>query len=165
MRYDLVHFIHTREFDECLADLPMTDEELGDVQWALQSNPEAGDAIPGTGGVRKLRAAVKGKGKRGGARVIYFYVTARQTVYLLLAYDKSETDDISEGGKRVLRQLAARLGAEWSAGRVWERDRSACWRAFHAGDAPQTAVDRWRRQAPSPTQQERAGNCEPLGVR
>ena len=157
MRYDLVHFIHTREIDECLADLPMTDEELRDVQWILQSNPEAGDAIPGTGGVRKLRAAVKGKGKRGGARVIYFYVTTRQTVYLLLAYDKSETDDISEGGKRVLRQLAARLGVEGSAGRVWERDRPACWQAFHAGGAVLTAVDRWRRQAPSPTQQERAG--------
>jgi hypothetical protein len=67
MRGDLVHFIHTREFDECLVDLPMTDEELRDVQRRLQSNPEAGDAIPGTGGVRELRAAVKGKRKRGGA--------------------------------------------------------------------------------------------------
>jgi hypothetical protein len=165
MRYDLVHFIHTREFDECLADLSMTDEEFRDVQRTLQSNPEAGDAIPGAGGVRKLRAAVKGKGKRGGARVIYFYVTTRQTVYLLLTYDQSETDDISENGKRVLRQLAARLGAEGSAGRVRERDQSAYWQAFQAGGAPQSAVERWRRQAPSPTQQERAGHCGPLGMR
>ena len=97
MRRDLVRFIHTREFDECLADLPMTDEELRNVQWTLQCNPEAGDAIPGTGGVRKLRAAVKGKGKRGGA--------------------------------------------------------------------VQTAVDRWRGQAPTPTQQERAVYRGPLGMR
>ena len=141
----------------------MTDEELRDVQRTLQSDPETGDAIPGTGGVRKLRAAMKGKGKRGGARVIYFYVITRQTVYLLLAYDKSETDDISEGGKRVLRQLAARLGGE-SAGRVRERYRSACWQAFPAGGVVQTTVDGWRRQAPSPTQQERAGYCVPLGM-
>jgi hypothetical protein len=144
MRHDLVHFIHTREFDECLADLPVTDEELRDVQRTLQANPEAGDTIPGTGGVRKLRAAVKGKGKRGGARVIYFYVITRQTVYLLLAYDKSETDNISEDGKRVLRQLAARLGAEGSVGRVRERY--------------------GRRQAPTPTHQERAGYCGTLGM-
>lgn len=165
MRYDLVHFIHTRGFDECLAYLPMTDEELRDVQQRLQSNPEAGDTIPGTGGVRKLRAAVKGKGKRGGARVIYFYVAVRRTVYLLLTYDKSETDDISEGGKRVLRQLAARLDAEGSAGRIRERGRSAYWQAFQAGGAPQTAVIGWRCQTPSATQQERASYRGPLGVR
>lgn len=118
MRHDLLHFIHIPDFDECLVDIPMSDEELRDVQRTLQSDPEAGDAIPGTGGVRKLRAAVKGKGKRGGARVLYFYVIKRQTVYLLLAYDKSETDDISEDGKRMLRQLATRLSAEGSAARV-----------------------------------------------
>ncbi len=108
----LLHFIHTRDFDASLGDVPMGDDELREVQQTLQANPETGDLIPGTGGVRKLRAPAKRRGKRGGARVLYYYVIAARTVYLLLAYDKSETDNISEGGKKVLKALAKELDAE-----------------------------------------------------
>lgn len=76
-RQELLHFIHTADFDESLIDVPMSDEELRVVQQTLQADPNAGDPVAGTGGIRKLRAAVKGKGKRGGARVLYYYVTSR----------------------------------------------------------------------------------------
>jgi len=66
----------------------------------------AGDAISGTGGIRKLRLSAEGKGKRGGSRVIYFYVASRLRVYLLLAYDKSQRDDLSTAGRRYLRARA-----------------------------------------------------------
>ena len=66
----------------------------------------AGDAISGTGGIRKLRLSAKGKGKRGGSRVIYVYVASRLRVYLLLAYDKSQRDDLSTAGRRYLRARA-----------------------------------------------------------
>lgn len=112
MSAHLLHFIHTPEFDDCLVEIPVGDEALAEVQESLQENPESGRRIPGTGGVRKLRAPAKGKGKRGGVRVLYYYVIARRTIYLLLAYDKSETDTISEEGKKVLRKLTKQLDAE-----------------------------------------------------
>ena len=105
----LLHFIHTPEFDDSLGD---DDDSLRDVQRSLQANPEAGDRIRGTGGVRKLRVAARGRGKRSGARVLYYFVTSRRTVYLLLAYYKGETSDISEAGKKVLRALTKQLDDE-----------------------------------------------------
>jgi hypothetical protein len=108
----LLHFIHTPDFDDCLIDIPMSDEELREVQQGLQANPEAGSVIRGTGGVRKSRAGAKGRGKSGGARLLYYYVIEHEVIYLLLAYDKSETDNISESGRKVLRRMAAQLDSE-----------------------------------------------------
>lgn len=108
----LLHFIHTPDFDECLIDIPLSDDELREVQQILQAHPEAGAVIRGTGGVRKLRAAAKHRGKSGGARLLYYYVIEHEVIYLLLAYDKSETDEISEGGRKVLRQMATQLDSE-----------------------------------------------------
>jgi mRNA-degrading endonuclease RelE of RelBE toxin-antitoxin system len=92
-----------------MASVPMTDADLRAVQVALAQNPEAGDRIPGTGGARKVRTGVKGKRKRGGARVIYYYQAADDTIYLLLLYGKDEADDLSEAGKRILRDILREL--------------------------------------------------------
>jgi len=70
-------------------------------------NPEAGDIIPGTGGVRKLRWGRAGSGKRGGARVIYFYGQVDRPVYLLLAYAKAKAEDMTADEKRLVTALAA----------------------------------------------------------
>ena len=78
----------------------------------LHENPYAGDLVPGTGGVRKLRAAVAGRGKRGSARVLYYYVDSRLTVYFLLAYAKNETRDLSPAGKQRLHQLVQIIKTE-----------------------------------------------------
>jgi hypothetical protein len=66
----------------------------------LARNPEYGDLVPGTGGVRKLRWAIGGKGKRGGARVIYFYADETMPLYLIAAFAKGEKVDLS-GAERV----------------------------------------------------------------
>jgi len=63
-------------------------------------------------GVRKIRVSIKRKGKRGGARVLYFYVTKRMTAYLLFAYDKSIAETVSEAGKKELRRLARLIATE-----------------------------------------------------
>ncbi len=68
-------------------------------------NPEAGDVIPGTGGLRKVRWSVAGGGKRGGVRVIYFHVAAQAEVRLLLIYRKGVKDDLTGAEKRALRRL------------------------------------------------------------
>ncbi len=79
------------------------------VAMYLADNPEAGSVIPGGGGVRKLRWAAKGKGKRGGARVVYVYVVIAARVYLLRCYSKNVKANLTPGETRELRQIAAHL--------------------------------------------------------
>lgn len=84
---------------------------LREIQAELLKNPESGAVIQGTGGLRKLRVADagRGKGKRGGYRVIYLDLPRVERTYLLALYDKDEQDDISSEEKKVLRALAERL--------------------------------------------------------
>lgn len=79
----------------------------------LAENPLAGDEIPGTGGVRKVRFAASGRGKRGGARVIYYYLDETMPLYALLAYAKNAKDDMTPEEKRIVASFAAALKAEW----------------------------------------------------
>jgi hypothetical protein len=75
----------------------------------LIDHPDAGDVIPGAGGARKLRWAAKGKGKRGGARIIYLYVMIATRIYLLRGYSKNVRTDLTADEKKDLRQIAAHL--------------------------------------------------------
>ena len=75
----------------------------------LMNRPDAGDMIPGSGGVRKLRWAAKGKGKRGGARIIYLYVVIAGRIYLIRCYAKNVKTDLTADEKKSLRQIAAHL--------------------------------------------------------
>ena len=72
-------------------------------------NPEAGDVIPETGGVRKIRWARAGTGRRGGTRVIYFYHSAHRPLYLLMVYAKARREELTPAEKRTVRKLAALL--------------------------------------------------------
>jgi hypothetical protein len=73
----------------------------------LIDHPHAGDVIPGAGGARKLRWAAKGKGKRGGARIIYLYVVIAARIYLLRCYAKNVRTDLTADEKKELGQIAA----------------------------------------------------------
>ena len=75
----------------------------------LAWNPAAGDLIPGTGGVRKLRWALAGRGKRGGARVVYFYHDARMPLFILTAYAKNDQNDLSQQDRSDFKQLTGQL--------------------------------------------------------
>jgi len=75
----------------------------------IARNPEAGDLIPETGGVREVRWSRQGSGKRGGVRVIYFYHQADMPIYLLMVFAKARRDDLSPEAKRMVQALAARL--------------------------------------------------------
>ncbi|MCY1363594.1 Toxin HigB-2 [compost metagenome] len=97
-------FIETPIFTEDLAEL-LSDEEYRAFQAHLAENPEAGDLIQGTGGLRKVRWAANGKGKRGGVRVIYYHVTAAFQIRLLLIYRKRIQDNLTEAEKQVLRKI------------------------------------------------------------
>jgi hypothetical protein len=71
--------------------------------------PEAGDVIPETGGVRKVRWGAEGTGKRGGTRVIYYYHDPGRPLYLLMVYAKAQKEDLSGDERRAVRNLAAVL--------------------------------------------------------
>lgn len=100
-------FIETSVFTRQVRAL-LSDEEYHRFQQQLVEDPNAGDVIPDTGGLRKVRVAARGKGKRGGARAIYFHVAAAHQIRLLLIYPKNVKDDLSEDEKRVLRVLNER---------------------------------------------------------
>jgi hypothetical protein len=79
----------------------------------LAFNPEAGDVVPGTGGVRKVRWAVPGKGKRGGLRVIYYFHNELMPLFLLMAYAKSKKTDLSGAEQTALQKIAEAVRAEY----------------------------------------------------
>lgn len=94
--------------------LPRAENVLSDDEWQLVErelleNPRAGDVIPGTGGVRKLRVAFTNRGKRSSARTIYLYVTAREKVFFLLTYGKNMQEDLTSDQKRTIRALVESL--------------------------------------------------------
>lgn len=99
-------FIETPVFTGQVIEL-LTDEEYGRFQQCLAAHPQMGDVIPGTGGLRKVRWSVQGRGKRGGVRVIYYHVSAAAQCRMLLIYRKGLKDDLTAAEKKVLRKLNA----------------------------------------------------------
>lgn len=81
-----------------------TEEERGAFCSWLAANPEVGDIIPGSGGCRKVRWAASGRGKRGGARIIYFNRLAEDEVWLLLIYTKNVTANIPAHLLKAIRE-------------------------------------------------------------
>ena len=100
-------FIETPIFTEEVQEL-LTDDEYCNFQKYLVDQPLAGDVIQQTGGLRKVRWSAQGKGKRGGVRVIYYYVTSASQIRLLLIYKKGIQDDLTSDQKNILRQLNER---------------------------------------------------------
>lgn len=103
-----MEFIETPTFTRLVTAL-LSDDEYRVLQNELLEDPERGDLIQGGGGIRKLRFARRGRGKRGGVRVIYYWVKDRHQVYFLVIYPKSQKDDLSDRETAVLRELVKGL--------------------------------------------------------
>ncbi len=97
-------FTETSVFTRQITRL-LPDDEYRELQQELIFRPNAGPVIPHTGGLRKLRWRSASKGKRGGIRVIYYWFVSDFEIYMLLAYPKSEKDDLSAQEVKVLRRL------------------------------------------------------------
>jgi mRNA-degrading endonuclease RelE of RelBE toxin-antitoxin system len=97
-------FIETSVFTRSIVEL-LQDEDYRAFQLALLLRPELGSVIRESGGLRKIRWSVQGRGKRGGIRVIYYWHEPSETFYLLYVYRKNEREDISAQQLRVLRRL------------------------------------------------------------
>lgn len=85
------------------------DEERAALIDYLAHHPTAGDLVPGAGGIRKLRWAVGGRGKRGGARVIYFYASPRWPLFAITAYAKNVRENLSQADRNDYRRLTKLL--------------------------------------------------------
>ena len=97
-------FIETPIFTREVCNL-FQDEEYRTLQLALLLRPEQGIMIPGTNGLRKLRWGLKGKGKRSGCRVIYYWDKKHEAFYMLLVYQKSKQEDLTQAQIKVLSKL------------------------------------------------------------
>lgn len=103
-------FVETPIFSEKIVSLG-SDEILKEIQGAILENPEGAPIIQGTGGVRKLRVRdpSRGKGKRGGLRVLYLDLKDSEVTYLIYVYGKDEAEDLSASEKKEIKELVSFL--------------------------------------------------------
>ena len=102
-------FVMTEWFDASLNEQNLTDEHLRMLQTELLHNPKSGEVMRGTGGFRKKRYPLPGRGKSGGIRVIYLDVQEYDMLYLVLAYPKSEKDTLSTVECKELKIIATNI--------------------------------------------------------
>jgi hypothetical protein len=99
-----MQFIETSIFTRQVTAL-LTDDKYSQLQVALSAHPDAGAIIPNSGGLRKIRWSMSGRGKRGGVRAIYYWVVTEDQILMLFMYTKSEKDDLTSQQLKVLRGI------------------------------------------------------------
>jgi hypothetical protein len=104
-----------RSFGRCTQGLLAEDERHALIDY-IAANPDAGDLMVGTGGARKMRWAVRGKGKSGGVRVITFYSGPPVPVFLLTAFGKGQKIDLTKAERNELRKVLGGVAAEYQKG-------------------------------------------------
>lgn len=104
------HLIQTTDFEGIVENLiakrKLNREDFDDFKKKLAENPEQGDIVPGTGGIRKTRLKSATKGKRGGFRVCYLHIEDHLILFLISIYAKNDQENLSEGEKAELKQLS-----------------------------------------------------------
>lgn len=95
----------TREFEDLLRKRKVSQEDYNDFKKILAQNPEEGEIITGTGGVRKTRLKSISKGKRGGFRVCYYDDSDEEEIFLLLLYPKNKQENLTPEEKKILKKI------------------------------------------------------------
>lgn len=103
--------IATRGYERAAARL-LTPEARAAAEAEIVARPDAWPVIPGTGGARKARIALPGRGKRGGARVIYFVLLARDVLFLLDIYAKNAKENLTRADYQEIRRRIEAYSAE-----------------------------------------------------
>ena len=110
-----VQLFVTRTYERAVHKL-MPDNARVEMEAVVITDPENAPVIPGTGGIRKLRWAGSGRGKRGGIRAIYLYDAGAKAVYLLTVYAKAERDDLTPADKKRLARLVVAIKTKGKVG-------------------------------------------------
>ena len=109
--YAVMQVFSTRTYERAVRKL-LGEEARREMEAAIVAAPDAAPVIRRTGGIRKLRWAGSGRGKRGGIRTVYFYHAGPETVYLLTAYAKADREDLTPTDTRALSRLVAAIKKE-----------------------------------------------------
>ncbi len=99
-----MEFIETPLFEKSKQGI-FDDDELQKLQLELLESPDKGDLIPKGKGLRKIRWSASGRGKRGGARVIYYWINDESVIFLLLAYKKNKQENLTSQQMKILTDL------------------------------------------------------------
>ena len=102
-------FIMMPIFDKQWKSMGLTDDDLRILQEQLLLNPQLGTIIQDTGGLRKMRFALPGRGKSGSSRVVYVDFVSAETIYLIFAYPKNEKDNLSKKERNDIRKMIERI--------------------------------------------------------
>ena len=105
-------FIYTAPFRTSWKAMGLDDDDLILLEQALLKNPQVGDVIPGSGGARKMRIQLTGRGKRGGGRVIYLDVFERGDLFLLFAYPKNMQENLTPEQMKLLKAMVSAIKEE-----------------------------------------------------
>lgn len=105
-------FVHTAPFLKCWKAMGLSTDDLRNLELILLKNPQSGDVIQGTGGARKLRIRLEGKGKSGGGRVIYLDIFEKEKLYFLFAYPKNVQENLTPEQKEAIRMLISKIKEE-----------------------------------------------------
>lgn len=98
-------FIYTEPFRRCWEAMGLSDRELPLLEETLLKNPQIGDVMEGTGGARKMRIPLSGRGKSGGGRVIYVDIFEQKNLYLLFAYPKNVQENLTADQKKAISKM------------------------------------------------------------
>ena len=99
----------TEEFDKQWSSLNLDDEDLRELQEQILIDPQKGNVVPGTGGLRKIRFQYHKKGKRGGIRVLYVDIVVVEKIYLITAYSKGDIENVNEAQKKQISNMVESL--------------------------------------------------------
>lgn len=105
-------FVFTSPFLRCWKAMGLDDKSLKELERILLEDPKIGDVIQGTGGARKMRIQLDGRGKSGGGRVIYLDVFEKEKLYLLFAYPKNVQETLTEEQKQTIKALVDTIKKE-----------------------------------------------------
>lgn len=108
-----VSFVEFEAFTKKVAQIA-EDETLRDFQNELAANPESGDIIPGSGGLRKARFKLEARGRSQGARVIYLWLPKTQTIILFTLYTKAEQTNISSATLKILKDVVETIKSQYT---------------------------------------------------
>jgi hypothetical protein len=108
---EYLEFVYLSVFDRAAKGL-LSETDLQTIEAAIVANPKVGATVAETGGVRKMRYALPGRGKSGGARIIYYYRGVKGRVYMITAYGKSRQENLSRADRHTIHQLIEAIDAE-----------------------------------------------------
>ena len=102
-------FVYTMSFRKSWAAMGLDDKDLVELEKILLLNPKIGDVIQGTGGARKMRIQLEGRGENGGGRVVYIDVFEKEHLFLLLAYPKNVQSDLTSEQKLAIKKVVEEI--------------------------------------------------------